>query len=286
MFLTVLLLLGALYPSAQAYANRLPFRLISAEEKEILVNNLANDKIFAQYIATTFIINLKHISSLSSLEKQDRLMGLEQMQDLSTSNNEIELNKLTHKLGYKDFNEFKKVNDIVFNLFNQLSESNPLIKKLDESQIQEIFKLATLNNTFKKKISNLKISDNKWYPCFLTLANCFGSVAISFGAYSTWVAIGCATTIMTNPYISPPTGTTLLGGNVAEKITFGAQVVVCIGAELKRISEAYYVTFNNGGFICTSVFAGCMNGITVTETVDLLKYLFENRNNSSMPNEL
>lgn len=276
MFLTVLLLLGALYPSAQAYANRLPFQLISAEEKEILVNNLANDKIFAQYIATTFIINLKHISSLSSLEKQDRLMGLEQMQDLSTSNNQIELNKLTSKLGYKDFNEFIKVNEIVFNLFNQLSESNPLIKKLDESQIQEIFKLATLNNTFKKNISNLKISDNIWYSCGESLSQCLGAIGIVFGGYSLWTVFGCAVGTIGNSFLAP-TG--------AQAIVFGEQVKICILAEFARINTANNL-YSNSGIACFTIFAGCMNGITVTETIDLVKYAYEQRNNNTLPNEL
>ncbi len=214
MFLTLLMLFATLYPSGQAYANGLPLTGISSIQKQAISNELVNNKDYISMMKNCSIIPMLQLARMS-ISNEEQIKDLNIKIDKLKSQNKFDQDEYAKMLGFNGSNQIIEIYRSANNDFKKIVQQIPEIKSINESDLQDIYKLTFKNNTFVENLLNeCKQNQRLWaVQCFLHFANNIGVVFTvenypAIGAFI-WCSIGTVITAVSGAIL---TADQIMGG--------------------------------------------------------------------------
>ncbi|WP_310557571.1 hypothetical protein [Flavobacterium sp.] len=267
MFLTVLMLFGALYPSGQAYANGLPPKIMTYIEKQNIANKLVNDDDFMKFckfkLIIPFIFLLKQ-SKLGVEQQQENYLMIETLAKKPNLSQD-EYDKMTLTIGFKNSNEFNQVIENTVNYENKFITNNPEIAKLSESEAAEVYKLAISDSLFFNKFKE-KSSLDAYFVFGCVVDAIIGGVSTS-GMTLFFTAVGILTCVKAGQiytYFNPPPNPQLPNPD-NDAIRVKIMVGVCVFGILTQLQNFPTNLYNS----TLLKFYNCIGTTSVNASTDL-----------------
>lgn len=239
-FLTVLMLFATLYPSGQAYANKNNNHLITEIAKIDLAKKLVKDKDYANYLQL-LIYPILYNSFIKINSSNNNF-------NAANEKSEILFKKKFNDFGFLDENNYKSYLNDLNSIINNLISKYPIILKLNDEDIKEVYDLTLKNNSFKEILSNsLDTScSNQCFQTFLQCAGAFDKITYLDGLTMSLLTINCVTAyqnanILYRPY------------NLLAVTDYANSTAICVNGILNYI----VVKIGLVSVGCTAALGGC-----------------------------